>query len=48
MRAANPMQPAVRNTVATAGCIGQGQRYVPILSDIVAELNGESLAGLKP
>ena len=43
--AANPMGSAVRNAFATAVGMGLGERYVPMLSDIVADLNGVSLAG---
>ncbi|MCW6507110.1 NAD(P)-dependent oxidoreductase [Lichenifustis flavocetrariae] len=43
MGAANPMGSAVRNAFATAVGTGQGEKYVPMLSDIVAELNGVSL-----
>ena len=41
--AANPMGSAVRNAFATAVGMGQGEKYVPMLSDIVADLNGVSL-----
>lgn len=40
---ANPMGAAVRNSFATAVATGNAQRFVPMLSDIVAELNGTSL-----
>ena len=40
---ANPMGAAVRNSFATAVGMGNGQRFVPMLSDIVAELNGVKL-----
>jgi 3-hydroxyisobutyrate dehydrogenase-like beta-hydroxyacid dehydrogenase len=43
--AANPVGSVVRNTFATAVSLGHGERYVPALSDIVAELNGVSLVG---
>lgn len=43
MGAANPMGSAVRNAFATAVGMGHGEKYVPMLSDIVAELNGVSL-----
>lgn len=36
----NPMASAVRNAFAAAVSSGQGARYVPMLSDIVAEMNG--------
>ena len=41
---ANPMGAAVRNSFALAAGAGKGEDYVPQLSDIVAELNGVSLA----
>jgi 3-hydroxyisobutyrate dehydrogenase-like beta-hydroxyacid dehydrogenase len=40
---ANPMGAAVRNSFATAVATGNAERFVPMLSDIVAELNGTSL-----
>jgi 3-hydroxyisobutyrate dehydrogenase-like beta-hydroxyacid dehydrogenase len=40
---ANPLGAAVRNSFATAVATGNGERFVPMLSDIVAELNGTSL-----
>ncbi len=40
---ANPMGSAVRNSFASAVATGQGARYVPMLSDVVAELNGVDL-----
>jgi 3-hydroxyisobutyrate dehydrogenase-like beta-hydroxyacid dehydrogenase len=40
---ANPMGAAVRNSFALAVGGGHGERYVPMLSDIVAEMNGVSL-----
>ena len=43
--AANPMGSAVRNAFATAVGTGNGDKYVPMLSDLVAEANGESLKG---
>lgn len=46
--AANPLQAAVRNGLATAAGTGQGERYVPMLSDIVAALNGVSLTAAVP
>lgn len=42
---ANPVGAAVRNSFATAVATGNGEKFVPMLSDIVAELNGVSLAG---
>ena len=41
---ANPVGAAVRNSFAAAVATGHGADYVPMLSDIVAELNGTSLA----
>lgn len=41
--AANPVSAAVRNSFALAVGAGQGERYVPMLSDFVAKLNGVSL-----
>jgi 3-hydroxyisobutyrate dehydrogenase-like beta-hydroxyacid dehydrogenase len=40
---ANPISGAVRNSFALAVNAGQGERYVPMLSDFIAELNGVSL-----
>lgn len=40
---ANPMGAAVRNGLATAAGTGHAQDYVPMLSDIVAAMNGTSL-----
>jgi 3-hydroxyisobutyrate dehydrogenase-like beta-hydroxyacid dehydrogenase len=40
---ANPIGNAVKNGFAIAVNIGRGEDYVPMLSDIVAELNGTSL-----
>src|SRR3954454_19406719 len=40
---ANPISGAVRNSFALAVSAGQGERYVPMLSDFIAELNGVSL-----
>jgi 3-hydroxyisobutyrate dehydrogenase-like beta-hydroxyacid dehydrogenase len=37
---ANPLQAATRNSFATAVGLGRGDDYVPMLSDIIAELNG--------
>jgi hypothetical protein len=37
---ANPVGAAVRNSFALAVGAGRGDDYVPMLSDIVAELNG--------
>jgi 3-hydroxyisobutyrate dehydrogenase-like beta-hydroxyacid dehydrogenase len=41
---ANPMGAAVRNSFAAAAGAGKGEDYVPQLSDVIAELNGVSLA----
>jgi 3-hydroxyisobutyrate dehydrogenase-like beta-hydroxyacid dehydrogenase len=41
---ANPMGAAVRNSFASAAGAGRGEDYVPQLSDVIAELNGVSLA----
>jgi 3-hydroxyisobutyrate dehydrogenase-like beta-hydroxyacid dehydrogenase len=43
----NPMGNAVKNAFATAVNIGRGDDFVPMLSDVVAELNGTSLAPKK-
>lgn len=43
--AANPIGAAVRNGFAAAVATGRGDRFVPVLSDVVAELNGVSLVG---
>lgn len=40
----NPMGAAVRNTFAEPVATGRGEDYVPMLSDLVAERNGTSLA----
>ena len=40
---ANPLGAAVRNSFALAVGAGHGDDYVPMLSDIIAELNGVSL-----
>jgi 3-hydroxyisobutyrate dehydrogenase-like beta-hydroxyacid dehydrogenase len=42
--AVNPLGSAVRNSFAAAVAAGQGDRYVPMLADFVAEANGVSLA----
>lgn len=39
----NPIGAAVRNSFTAAVAAGQGERYVPMLSDFVAEANGVSL-----
>lgn len=41
---ANPVGNAVKNAFAVAVSTGRGDDYVPMLSDVVAELNGTSLA----
>jgi len=41
---ANPIGAAVRNSFAQAVATGHGEDYVPMLSDLVAEWNGTSLA----
>ncbi len=41
---ANPLGAAVRNTFAQAVAMRHGEDYVPMLSDLVAEWNGTSLA----
>jgi len=40
---ANPMGAAVRNSFAMASATGNGDKYVPMLSDVIAGLNGVSL-----
>ena len=39
-RAANPVGAAVRNSFATAIGLGRGEDYVPMLTDVIAEVNG--------
>lgn len=41
--AINPIGAAVRNSFATAVAAGQGQAFVPALSDVIARANGVSL-----
>lgn len=41
---ANPIANAVKNSFALAVAAGRGDDFVPMLSDVVAELNGTSLA----
>ncbi|MBX3576587.1 MAG: NAD(P)-dependent oxidoreductase [Rhizobiaceae bacterium] len=41
---ANPIGAAVRNSFATAVNTGHAEDFVPMLSDVVAEMNGVSLA----
>ncbi|MGE3307918.1 MAG: NAD(P)-dependent oxidoreductase [Rhizobiaceae bacterium] len=43
---ANPLGAAVRNAFATAVGTGAGDRFVPMLSDVVADLNGLSIEKL--
>ena len=42
VQAANPVGAAVRNSFATAIGLGRGEDYVPMLTDVVAEVNGLS------
>ena len=44
--AVNPMGAAVRNSFATAVAAGQGEAFVPALSDVIAAANGVSLVDL--
>jgi 3-hydroxyisobutyrate dehydrogenase-like beta-hydroxyacid dehydrogenase len=44
VKLANPLGAAVRNSLASAAGLGREEDYVPMLSDIIAELNGVSLA----
>ena len=39
-RAANPVGAAVRNSFATAIGFGRGEDYVPMLTDVIGEVNG--------
>ena len=41
---ANPIGNAAKNAFAVAVSLGRGEDFVPMLSDVVAELNGTSLA----
>jgi 3-hydroxyisobutyrate dehydrogenase-like beta-hydroxyacid dehydrogenase len=43
--AANPIGAAVRNSFALAHGAGRAQDFVPMLADVVAEVNGTSLTG---
>lgn len=45
---ANPIGSAVRNSFATAVAGGQGEAFVPALSDVIAKLNGVSLVDPLP
>lgn len=38
--AVNPMQAVVKNAFAAMDAAGQGDRYVPMLADFIAEMNG--------
>lgn len=38
--AVNPLQAAVKNSFAAMDAAGQGARYVPMLADFIAEVNG--------
>lgn len=38
--AVNPLQAAVRNSFAAMEAAGQGERYVPMLADFIAAMNG--------
>jgi 3-hydroxyisobutyrate dehydrogenase-like beta-hydroxyacid dehydrogenase len=42
--AVNPVGASVRNSYASAVAQGRGDDYMPMLSDVIAELNGVSLA----
>jgi 3-hydroxyisobutyrate dehydrogenase-like beta-hydroxyacid dehydrogenase len=42
---ANPVSAAVRNAFAAAVGTGQGEKFVPALSDVIAGLNGVKLGG---
>ncbi len=42
--AANPVSAAVRNSFAAAVGAGQGEKFVPALSDVIAGLNGVKLS----
>lgn len=44
----NPVGAAVRNSFASAVAAGHGEKFVPALSDVIAELNGISLKTGKP
>jgi 3-hydroxyisobutyrate dehydrogenase-like beta-hydroxyacid dehydrogenase len=45
---ANPLGAAVRNSFALAVGTGHGEDYVPMLSDVIAELNGIAYEVPKP
>jgi len=42
---ANPLGAATRNSYALAVGMGRGDDYIPMLSDVIAEANGVTLAG---
>lgn len=42
---ANPLGSATRNSYALAVGMGRGDDYIPMLSDVIAEANGVTLAG---
>jgi len=44
--AVNPINAAVRNSFATAVAAGQGEAFVPALSDVIAAVNGVTLTGM--
>ena len=44
--AINPINAAVRNSFATAVAAGQGEAFVPALSDVIAAVNGVTLTGI--
>ena len=44
--AVNPINAAVRNSFATAVAAGQGEAFVPALSDVIAAVNGVTLTGI--
>ena len=40
VQAANPVGAAIRNSFATAVGLGRGEQYVPMLTDVIGEING--------
>lgn len=46
--AVNLLQPQVKNMFAAMEAAGQGERFVPMLADFIAGLNGLAPAGSKP
>ena len=44
---ANPVGAAIRNYFATAEATGHGNHFVPMLSDVVAKLNGVTFDSVK-